>query len=136
GEEGPMLPTLLVFGGALLGGALGYAAFFWVASQGFYGMILPGGLLGLGAGLARGRYVWPAVVCGLLALGLGLFTEWRFDPFRADKSLGYFLGHVHELKPVTLLMIGLGGLIGFWLPFRRAEKGNRAGSEPPPARRH
>jgi len=119
-----MWQSLLVLCGAAAGGTLGYFTFFWVLTQGFYGLVLPGGLLGLGAGIARNRSIWLAVGCGLLAIALGLFTEWRYAPFIKDESLGYFLLHPHELKPITLLMIALGGLIGFWVPFRRIPKGD------------
>jgi hypothetical protein len=117
-----MKQTLLVLCGAIAGGLLGYLAFFWIADQGFYGLILPGGLLGLGAGITKHRSVPLAVACGVAALALGLFTEWRFAPFNIDGSLGYFLLHAGELKPVTLLMIAVGGAIGFWVPFRRIER--------------
>lgn len=105
--------------GGLVGGVVGYLLFFWVARQGYYGLILPGGLLGLGAGLGRARSIATACVCGLGALGLGLVAEWQFAPFRADHGLGYFLTHLPELKPLTLGMIAVGTAIGFWLPFRR-----------------
>jgi hypothetical protein len=117
-----MKQIVLVLGGAALGGFLGYLAFGWVYDQGFYALVLPGGLLGIGAGLARNRSVAVAILCGLCAIGLGLFTEWRFRPWRADESLGYFLVHVHELTPVTLGMVVLGGVLGFWFPYRRIEK--------------
>ena len=117
-----MKRTFLVLAGAALGGVLGYFAFFWMAAQNFYGLILPGGLLGLGAGVAQNRSTWLAVVCGLLATALGLFTEWRFSPFTKDDSLNYFLLHVHDLQPVTLLMVGAGGVMGFWIPYRRIDK--------------
>ena len=122
-----MKQTLLVLCGALAGGILGYFAFFWIASQGFYALILPGGLLGLGAGIAKSRSILLAVACGLAAVALGLFTEWRFAPFVKDDSFGYFLLHAWELKPVTLVMIALGGVIGFWVPYRRIEKEKRSG---------
>ena len=118
-----MKANLLVLGGALAGGVLGYFAFFWVADQGFYGLILPGALMGLGAGLAKHRSVPLAIACGLSAVALGLFTEWRFAPFRKDDSLAYFLLHAWELKPITLLMIAVGGAIAFWVPYRRLEAG-------------
>ncbi|MCP5520668.1 MAG: hypothetical protein H7A46_03875 [Verrucomicrobiales bacterium] len=111
--------NFLVLLGGLIGGALGYSLFFWLTGQGFYGLVLPGGLLGLGAGLFRPTSRLLPVVCGILAGALGLFTEWRFAPFAADGSPGYFLSHVHQLRPITLLMILVGGLIGFWVPFRR-----------------
>ena len=107
--------------GALVGGALGYLAFFWLAGQGFYALVLPGALLGLGGGLARPRSRFVPVVCGLMALVLGLIIEWRFAPFTADTSLPYFLSHVHQLKPLTLIVIAVGAAIGFWVPFRRRE---------------
>src|SRR5262249_44369444 len=61
-----MMQSLLVLAGAVAGGVLGYFAFFWVAAQGFYGLIIPGALLGLGAGIAKNRSVVLAVVCGLM----------------------------------------------------------------------
>jgi hypothetical protein len=118
-----MRTALFVLGGALAGGILGYLGFFWIARQGFYALVLPGGLLGLGASLAPNRWIGWAVICGAAALVLGLFTEWRFAPFRADERLGYFVAHVHELKPVTWLMILVGAAIGFWGPFSRYRRG-------------
>jgi len=116
-----MKQAALVLGGAVLGGLVGHFGFRWLVSQGFYGLVLPGGLIGLGAGLTSCRSRWPSVVCGLLALLLGLFTEWRSFPFKADDRFSYFLFHVHDLKPITLLMIAAGTGIGFWVPFRRVE---------------
>lgn len=62
------------------------------------------------------------MVCGVLAVGLGLFTEWQFAPFKKDDSLSYFLAHILDLRPITLIMIAVGGAIGFWIPFRRVER--------------
>ena len=114
-----MKANLLAFVGAIAGGLVGYFAFFWIARQGFYGLILPGCLLGIGAGLFPTRSVAVCIVCGLSALALGLFTEWRFAPFIQDNGLRYFLSHIHQLKPITLVMIGAGAFIGFYSPFRR-----------------
>lgn len=116
-----MKDAALVLGGAVLGGLIGHFAFGWLVRQGFYGLVLPGGLLGLGAGLSSCHVRWPSVVCGVLALVAGLITEWRSFPFVADDSFGYFLSHVHQLKPITLLMLAAGTAIGFWVPFRRVD---------------
>ena len=110
--------NLLAIVGAIVGGVAGYFIFFWLASQGFYGMIIPGGLLGIGAGFAKSRSLAIAIVCGIAALVLGLFCEWKFEPFAADDSFSYLLVHFYELKPITLLMIAAGAAIGFWGPFR------------------
>jgi len=117
-----MKSTLLAIVGAVVGGTLGYLAFFWIAAQGYYGMVLPGGLLGIGAGIGRVRSVWMAAAFGAAALCLGLFTEWRFAPFRENEGFWFFLTHLTDKPPIKLLMIAAGGVLGFWVPFRRAEE--------------
>jgi hypothetical protein len=109
---------LLVLAGAAVGGTIGYFAFFWMLRQGLYGLVIPGGLLGFGAGWVRGGSKIMAVLCGIAALVLALYCEWRAFPFSKDNSLGYFVAHLHQLRPMTMLMIGVGTFIAFWLPFR------------------
>ena len=104
---------------ACAGGFVGHLGFGLLLDQGFYAMVLPGGLAGLAAGIPRSRSLMVPVLCGLLALVAGVLTEYRFAPFLADRSLEYFLVHTLDLRPLTLLLIGLGGFIGFWVPFRR-----------------
>jgi hypothetical protein len=111
-----LISNLLGVVGAIVGGVLGFYTFDWLRGQQFYGLIIPGALLGLGCSLlAQHRSSVRGVVCGVAALGLGLYTEWRFWPFAADESLSYFLKNVGNLKPVTLLMVGVGALIAFWI---------------------
>ena len=106
--------------GAVIGGVIGFVAFIWIARQGFYALMLPGALAGIGASLfVSDRSVPRAALCGVFALGCGLFAEWRFAPFIKDPSIGYFLAHVHLLKPITLLMIVVGGVLGYWLALGR-----------------
>jgi hypothetical protein len=105
--------------GALVGGIVGYFGFRWMAQYGFYGLILPGGLVGIGAGFFQIKSTSVCVVCGVLALAVGVISEWRFAPFIHDASLGYFLTHLHQLNPVTLGMIAVGAIFGFWWPFSR-----------------
>jgi hypothetical protein len=114
-QERAVSTILGVVGGAI-GGAVGYYAFGWALRQGFYALLLPGGLLGLGCGLlARHPSIIRGVVCGVAGLALGLYAEWHFRPFADDTSLSYFLGHLSGLTGLTKLMAGLGGLIAFWL---------------------
>jgi hypothetical protein len=115
--------NLLVLAGALVGGLLGHFIFFWVIRQGFYGLIIPGAAVGLGAGFFHARSTPTTLLCGLWALALGLFTEWRYAPFTQDSSLGYFLSHLADLQPVTLGMVAVGAFLGFWIPFGRVRKG-------------
>ena len=61
--------------------------------------------------LSRDRSTVYGIVCAILAVGLGLFTECKFFPFIKDDSFNYFVTHIHELTPVTLIMIALGGLL-------------------------
>ena len=107
---------LLGIVGGLVGGALGYFAFIFLARQGFYAMMLPGTLLGLGCGILSGvRSNVLGILCGLLAVLLGIFTEWRFAPFIDDKSFAFFITHVNDLRSMTLIMISAGGLLAYWL---------------------
>ena len=116
-----MKQNLLALAGAAAGGVVGYFAFVWLVHQGFYALVLPGALLGLGASLSPNKSLAVAIVCGLSALALGLFSEWRVAPFIKDDGLAYFLTHILQLKGITLLMIGAGAFVGFWAPFRRLE---------------
>ncbi len=101
--------------GAVGGGILGYFIFFLLAQQGFYAMVLPAVAPGLGGGvLLRGKSNAFGIVCGFLGVMLGLFTEWRFAPFIADPSFVYFITHLNNLSTITLIMIGIGGLCGYW----------------------
>ena len=97
--------TALTLAAAAVGGAAGYFAFMWLASMGFYGLVLPGGLLGLAAGTFKNRSIAVAVVCGVAALGLGLFADWNVERFPENGSFWYLVMHFYQLSPVTLLMI-------------------------------
>jgi hypothetical protein len=117
-----MKQLLISLGGAAIGGTLGYFGFHWLVTQGFYGLILPGGLLGLGASFGKPRTIWVPIASSIAALALGLFAEWREFPFVKDESFGYFLRHVTELKAVTLLMLAAGTALAFWMPYRNVEE--------------
>jgi hypothetical protein len=54
-------------------------------------------------------------VCGLAALGLGLYCHWNIEWFIPDNSFGYLVSHFYELRPITLVMIVIGGFLGVWL---------------------
>ncbi|MBN1359071.1 MAG: hypothetical protein JW993_00695 [Sedimentisphaerales bacterium] len=112
---------LSVLLGAAVGGLLGYLLFFALARRGYHALAVPGGFLGLGAAIFKTKSKPVPIVCGLAALALGLFAEWRLAPFIADAGLGYFLLHVPQLPPFTLVMLGAGATIGFYVPFRRGQ---------------
>ena len=102
--------------GAVAGGVLGYFVFSWALHQGFYALMVPGGLIGLGGGLfVKDRSVLRATICGVFGAGLGLFCQWRHFEFNADSSLGYFLTHLHQLRPLTLVMLAVGTAFAAWL---------------------
>lgn len=117
-----MSRSLIALIGAVGGGTVGWLAFFWLVQQGFYGIALPGVLLGLGAGVVSTRAIWLPWVCGLAALVIGILAEWRFAPFKNDSSLAFFVQNIPQLKPITLILISLGAAVGFWVPYRRMER--------------
>jgi hypothetical protein len=111
----PIVPVLRGLAGAVVGAAAGYWLAGWALRQGFYAMALPGGLLGLGYGLAARRYSpVGAVVCAIAAVPVGLFTEWAHMPFVRDASLDFFLRNLGALRGMTWLMVGLGAVGAYW----------------------
>jgi hypothetical protein len=111
-----LVSNLLGLVGAIVGGVLGFYTFGWLIYYGFYGLMIPGAFLGLGCSLAaRHPSTIRGILCGLAALGLAIFTEWKFRPFEADQSFSYLVTHLTSLTPVTLLMIGVGAFIAFWV---------------------
>ena len=50
-----MKRSMLVLIGGVAGGLVGYFGFLWIARQGFYALVLPRGLLGVGASLFANR---------------------------------------------------------------------------------
>jgi hypothetical protein len=114
-----MKDNLFAIAGAVVGGAVGFVLFGWLYNQGYYAPVLPGGLLGIGAGFARPRSIFVPIACGVGALVLGFAAEGFYRPFIADRSLSFFITHLSDLEPVTFLLIGLGTVIGFWIPFGR-----------------
>jgi hypothetical protein len=102
--------------GAVIGGAIGYLVFRWLAKSGFYGMIIPGAMLGLGAGLAaRGQSVTLGILSAAAALVLSVIAEWSLFPFVRDGSLFYFVTHVHTLPAIKLIMMAIGVGLAYWL---------------------
>ena len=101
--------------GAVAGGVLGYFLFRWLYSNGLYGVMIPGAMLGLGAGFAaRGKSVVLGVICAVAAVALGIYSEWSIGRFKQDPSLLFFITHVHHLPPVKLLLMGLGTVCAYW----------------------
>ena len=111
----PAFVLLRGLAGAAVGGLVGFFVFRWLAQQGLYGIMIPGALVGLGAGLAsRGRSIPLGLVCAVAALALAIFAEWHLFPFRKDNSLSFFVAHVHELPPIKLVMMAAGALFAYW----------------------
>jgi len=127
-------------GCALAGGLVGHFAFLWIARQGFYAIILPGALIGLAGGWFAQKQT-PAsgmvfgIVCAVIALVAGIISEWRLRPFTADNSFGYFITHLQQLRPITLIMIAIGTVFAFWFAAtgrRRAPASEPVSTSAPP----
>lgn len=111
---------LCVLIGAAAGGVFGYVLFFALVRRGHYGLAIPGGLLGLGAGIFKTRSKVVPVICSLAALALGLLAQWRLAA--PDFAILDFLRTVPRLPRFTLLMLAAGAAIGFYVPFRRGQE--------------
>jgi hypothetical protein len=119
----PASSILLSILGAVAGGGLGFAGVWLLARNGFYGIMLPGALAGIGGGLPLRRSSW---ITGLIAAIVGLVSmllaEWKFHKFIVDDSFSYFITHLHKLTPATLGMMALGLVIAFWFGMGRDSK--------------
>ena len=52
------------------------------------------------------------------ALGRSIFIEGKFFPFLDEdgrpRGLGFLVTHLHQLSPVTLLMMAIATIVAFW----------------------
>jgi hypothetical protein len=110
------------FVGIIVGGAAGFFLFQWLVDQGFYGLAIPGAVMGLACGFAS-RIHSPilAATCGICATLLLPYAEWKVLPFAADDSLGYFLTHLNQLRPLTWIMFALGIVFAAWFGLGRPQ---------------
>lgn len=101
--------------GAVMGGVFGYFLYKLGLQQGLKAGVVPGALVGLGSGLLSSRSSQArGLICGLGALGLGIFAEWWNAPFLDDRSLGFFLTHMNHLPYLVIIMILLGTFLGYY----------------------
>ena len=107
--------------GAVVAGAIAYAIYYWLRTQGFIMLLLPGAGIGFGYTWMSPQRSWlGATLCGLAGLIAWpaaepvFVAEWHAAPFAIDESLGFFVRNLHELPTPTQLMIALGGVAGFW----------------------
>ncbi len=101
-------------GGALLGASAGYFLFLVLYRNGFYGIMLPGVLLGIGAGLAaRSRSQSLGITCAVLAVFATVLTEWHVR-WSGKNTLPFFLTNIAEIGMVPLLMMALGVAAAYW----------------------
>jgi hypothetical protein len=101
--------------GGIAGGIAGYFLFRWLYFNGFYGIMVVGAALGLGAGwAARGKSVPLGIICAVAAIALSIYCEWSIGRFKQDPSLLFFITHLHHLPVIKLLMMGLGVVFAYW----------------------
>ncbi len=104
--------------GGAVAGYLGYRVVAYLISHhGWWVPILPGAFAGLACGqlsgvASKGR----GAINGLLGLGLAVYAQWRLfnPPFEFDKTFPSYLTHIHQLPPITLVILVVNGLLAFW----------------------
>ncbi len=106
--------------GAVIGAGVGVGVAKMAAGAGFYAVIVVGVMAGVGAMVfSKKGGVGVGVLVGVVAICASLWAEWYCFPFLADGSLGYFVAHVGDLKPFSLLLHGVGAVAGGWIAARR-----------------
>ncbi len=109
-----LLEAVMSLVGAAIGAAVGVFLFVWLKHRGYYGLVIPGAMLGLGCNLlSRRRSIVRGAVAGVAASLVGLLSEWKFFP-RNNDSLEYFVTHPATVENVTWIMVGFGTLFAFW----------------------
>jgi hypothetical protein len=112
-SSGRIASNLLGLVGAVLGAILGYYTFRWIYHHGFYGMMIPGALLGLGCGsLARHPSAIRGAACAAAALALGLFAEWSVS-YGGRLGLGEFFSEIAEPDLIAILMMAAGAYFAY-----------------------
>ena len=101
--------------GALLGAAIGGFVFFVLHDRGWYGLMIPGALTGLGFGLCSKRSFFSAgLFCAMIGLVVMLWCEWQILPKFKDKEFAEFLRVVPRLDSGTKIMLAAGTIFAFW----------------------
>jgi hypothetical protein len=96
--------------GGVLGGVLGFFAFEWLLSHGYYALVLPGSLVGMGCGLASGRKVMAlGVLSALGALVVGVLTDWNSLAAPNPSLIGHAatLIQPHRHLPGALILVAV-----------------------------
>lgn len=102
--------------GAIIGGGIGWFAYFWLLNQGFDGLMIPGALVGVGFSMLSGRSAWSfGIVCAVLGLGLMLVCEWQSLINFQNGPFFDFLTNLHKLNTPNKIMLAGGTLIAFWI---------------------
>lgn len=120
----------LALAGAVAGAIAGSVAFVLLMRMGLYGLMIPGLLIGVGAGMARSRSAAVPVACGLLAAVTGILCEWYTRPFTADDGLAYFVTHLHELTMGTWVFLVIGIAAAVWCSLPRRVDATRGATSP------
>jgi predicted transporter len=72
------LAILRGIAGGAVGGVLGYFVFDWALTQGYYALVLPGSLVGIGCGLAsRRKLLAMGVLSAIGAFAVGALADWN-----------------------------------------------------------
>ncbi len=101
--------------GMLAGVILGSVGFWLLWKIGFYGMVLPGAMVGLGCGAqSRAKSIPLGIASAVVAFVLCVVLEWYYRPFVADESLLYFVKNLSDLQNRTKFTMACGIFAGFW----------------------
>ena len=100
--------------GAVIGGVIGWFAFDWLLSHGFYALALPGALVGWGFGLlSRRSMLIGGLFCAVAGFALMVVCHWSHSV--TDDSLLHYVTHQHQISQTTYLFLAIGTLFSFWL---------------------
>ena len=108
------VPGLLA---GVAGGVAGYLLVAVLMNQGFWMPILPGAFAGLACGQCSPvRSKVRGALIAAITLGLVIYAQWKlFVPgFEFDGSLRDYTLHLHQLPPLTLIIMAVNVASAYW----------------------
>jgi hypothetical protein len=108
--------------GALAGAAVGFVLFRLILQLGFYAIVIPGALTGMGGGwLSRRVSNTIGLICALIAAAITIFSEWYVAPFIVDEHFTYFITHLHQTRTIFQILAAVGIVMAFYFGRGRPE---------------
>jgi hypothetical protein len=110
--------------GGTVGGVLGYFVFDWALTQGYYALVLPGSLVGIGCGLASGRKLLAlGILSAIGALLVGALADWNSLANPSPTIWEHAATLLQANRRMTAILILVSVVLAFYFGIGRDRRG-------------